>query len=158
LVEQLTLNQRVQGSSPCASTIRRLHKVHFLTCPEPADGWQAARTAYSLTHQLSRVECPELVEGPFMPWYTYILECADRSYYVGHTSHPPSRIIRHNSGDGSVHTAARLPAHVVYVEEFGTQANAMARERQLKKWSRAKKKALIEGDLEELRRLSKSHD
>ena len=85
--------------------------------------------------------------------FVYILRCADGSYYVGHTSDLSRRIARHNEGKAAVHTAARRPVTLAYSEEFETERQAIARERQLKGWTRAKKEALIAGDLDLLRRL-----
>ncbi len=90
--------------------------------------------------------------------WTYILKCANGAYYVGHSRCLPGRVVRHNAGEGSQFTAAHLPAKLAYSEEFGTEREAVRRERQIKKWSRAKKIALIEGDLDRLRQLSKSRD
>jgi len=91
-------------------------------------------------------------------WFVYILLCADGSYYIGHTSDIERRAATHNAGQGAVHTAARLPVQLVYSERFPTEADAMARETQLKRWSRAKKEALIRGDSDKLRNLSQSRD
>ena len=83
---------------------------------------------------------------------TYILECADRSYYIGSTSNLRSRVQAHRSGKGPQHTALRLPVRLVYHELFDTLEEAVARESQLKRWTRAKKEALIAGDLARLKR------
>jgi putative endonuclease len=45
----------------------------------------------------------------------------------------------------------------MYVEEFGDIVEAISREKQIKGWSRQKKKALIAGDFERLVTLSKSN-
>jgi putative endonuclease len=67
----------------------------------------------------------------------------------------PSDSIRICGGDGSSHTKRHLPEKIVYVETFESEAEAIKRERQIKKWSRAKKEALISGDMARLRELSK---
>jgi len=89
-------------------------------------------------------------------WYVYILECSDKSYYTGYTNNIDERLKRHNNGRGSPHTAARLPVRLLWHEIHETKENAVQRENQIKKWSRAKKQALIEGSLKELKRLSNS--
>lgn len=91
-------------------------------------------------------------------WYVYILRCADGTYYIGQTEDLEKRMAEHEAGKGSQHTAARLPVKLVYSESFTSRAQAMARESQLKKWSRAKKEALIAGDPTTLRNLSQSRD
>ena len=98
--------------------------------------------------------CPELAEGQIwhegeMPgcFYTYILLCADESYYVGATDDPPRRLREHNEGKGSAWTAARRPVKIVWTEAHDSLSAARKRENQLKRWSRAKKEALIGGSL-----------
>ncbi len=89
-------------------------------------------------------------------YYTYILKCADNSYYVGHTENPNQRLKTHNSGQGPKWTALRLPVELVYCEISGKLEQAIKRERQLKKWTRAKKEALIAKNITKLKQLSKS--
>lgn len=86
-------------------------------------------------------------------WFVYILRCADGSLYVGETYDVAQRIIQHNKGCAAAHTARRRPVCIAYVEELGDREAALARERQLKRWSRAKKDALIAGDLAALKHL-----
>ena len=93
-----------------------------------------------------------------MNWYVYILKCSDESYYVGHTEDLNSRIQHHSKGLGSQHTASRLPVEYIYSESLPSKSDAMKRETQLKHWSRAKKEALIQGNMAKLRNLSKSRD
>lgn len=88
--------------------------------------------------------------------YTYILRCADGALYVGSTTDLDDRLKRHQSGNGSEYTKLHHPLQLVYKEEYDTYAEAFRRERQLHKWSIAKKEALIAGDIELLKALSKS--
>ena len=78
--------------------------------------------------------------------FTYILRCVDNTLYVGHTDDLASREQIHNDGKGAKYTAARRPVRFVYAEEHPSAAAAIAREHQLKRWSREKKEALIRGD------------
>jgi predicted GIY-YIG superfamily endonuclease len=93
-----------------------------------------------------------------MSFWVYILLCADGSYYVGHTSDLEERIACHNAGRGAIFTAARLPVTLVYSEMLGTASAATARELQFKKWSHAKKEALVHGERQRLHALSISRD
>ena len=79
---------------------------------------------------------------------------ADGAYYVGLTSDVPSRVEIHDAGKGPRFTAIRRPVTLAYSKPFETQAQARQREIQLKKWSRAKKEALIAGDMNRLHDLS----
>jgi tRNA/rRNA methyltransferase len=85
------------------------------------------------------------------PFFTYILQCSDKSYYVGHTDDLERRLAQHETGATGGYTATRRPIQLVWFEEFPTREEAKAVEAQLKKWSRRKKEALIAGHIEELR-------
>lgn len=78
--------------------------------------------------------------------FTYILRCADDTLYVGYTEDLASRERTHNDGHGSAYTARRRPVKMVYAEKHRSIRAALARERQVKRWSREKKEALIRGD------------
>lgn len=86
----------------------------------------------------------------------YILLCSNNEYYVGCTSELERRLQEHQTGRGADFTKGHLPFKLVYTEEYPTLEEAYKRERQLHGWSRAKKDALILGDIEALKRLSKS--
>ena len=90
-----------------------------------------------------------------MPWFVYILRCNDGSYYVGHTEDVPARVQRHQDGTGAAWTAARRPVSLMFEEEHPSEAAAVARERQIKKWSRQKKEAPVNGRLAALKTLSR---
>src|SRR5690606_25551930 len=88
--------------------------------------------------------------------YMYILQCADDSFYVGSTKDLTRRVEQHKNGEGANFTASHLPVKLVYYETFDRIDTAFEREKQIQKWSRAKKIALIQGDIEKLKQLSKS--
>jgi predicted GIY-YIG superfamily endonuclease len=85
--------------------------------------------------------------------YVYVLRCADGSYYIGHTDNLRLRLDEHQSGVGANFTTVRRLVEMVYAEEHPTAVLAQRRERQLKRWSRAKKEALIAQDLALLKRV-----
>ena len=86
-------------------------------------------------------------------WFVYILRCADGSFYVGATNDIPSRLAKHNNGTAAAHTATRRSVHLVYIEGYSKRDDCLKRERQFKRWTRAKKEALIAGDTTALKRL-----
>ena len=91
-----------------------------------------------------------------MSAYLYILRCADGSYYVGTTRTTLElRVAQHNDGTFGGYTSARRPVVLVFHQEFANITDAIAAERQVKNWSRAKKEALIRGDFAALRELSR---
>ena len=89
-----------------------------------------------------------------MPFYVYIVQCVDGSYYTGHTDNLEGRLAAHETGHFSGYTSTRRPVQLVYTEEFQSRAEALESERRIKGWSRAKKKALIQRDWQSLIALS----
>src|SRR5215217_6823047 len=88
--------------------------------------------------------------------YLYIARCADGSYYTGTTRDElERRIAQHNSGYFGGFTATRRPVVLVFSQWFERITDAIAAERQVKGWSRAKKEALMRGDFEALPGLSR---
>ena len=91
--------------------------------------------------------------------YVYILRCSDGSFYVGSTRATLERpIAQHNDGTHGGYTAARRPVELVFHEHFDRITDAIAAERRLKGWGRAKKQALIDGDIALLQALSRRND
>ena len=84
--------------------------------------------------------------------FVYILRCADASLYVGKTNDLGTRLTEHQAGVGANYTAMRRPVEMVYAEDHSTIRSAKNRELQLKRWSRAKKEALISQDTIRLKR------
>ena len=81
----------------------------------------------------------------------YILRCADGSYYTGLTKQDAeARAWEHNQDPIDGYTARRRPVTLVFQEVYDRITDAIARERQIKGWSRRKKEALIRGDYEAL--------
>ena len=79
-------------------------------------------------------------------FFVYILKCNDNSYYVGQTDDLEKRIAEHQSGKFKGYTAKKLPVKLVFSDFFYSREQAFAVEHQIKKWSRKKKEALINGD------------
>ena len=88
--------------------------------------------------------------------YVYILKCSDNSYYTGVTSKLEQRMFQHNTAFyPDCYTASRRPLELVFYAEFTDINFAIDTEKQIKKWSRAKKEALINGDYDALPNLAK---
>lgn len=81
-----------------------------------------------------------------MPYYCYIVECVDGTYYTGWTTDPERRVSVHNKGCGAKYTKMRLPVKLVYVEEQPDRKSAMKREISIKKIGRKGKDKLIGGN------------
>ncbi len=75
--------------------------------------------------------------------YTYIVRCADGTFYTGWTTDPARRVEAHNAGRGAKYCRARRPVTLVYLERFDTRQAAMRREWEIKQMSRRQKEELI---------------
>ena len=78
-------------------------------------------------------------------WIVYILRCSDSSLYTGITSDIERRVTEHNSSEklGAKYTKTRRPVILVHSESYETRSDALKREWQIKKLSRAAKLALL---------------
>ena len=80
-------------------------------------------------------------------YIVYIVECKDWSYYIGVSNDIERRIWEHNTGqDENSYTYSRRPVELKYFETFADVNQAIAKEKQLKGWSRKKKEALFQED------------
>ena len=78
-------------------------------------------------------------------YYTYILaNNSDTTLYIGVTNNLERRVAEHRSGMIPGFTQKYNCHKLVYFEEYSDVEQAIAREKQLKKWSRAKKDSLID--------------
>lgn len=75
--------------------------------------------------------------------YTYIVECADGTYYTGYTTDIKRRTEEHNQGIGSKYTRSRLPVTLLYYEEYSSRSKAMKREAEIKGLKREEKEVLV---------------
>ena len=74
--------------------------------------------------------------------YTYVLKCADGSFYTGWTNHLERRLAAHNAGTASKYTRSRRPVELYYFETFPTKEASMRREWQIKQLGHLEKQAL----------------
>ena len=81
-------------------------------------------------------------------YFVYILECSDNSFYTGVTHDIEKRLKEHQSGLINGYTSKRLPVKLVFSERFREIDQAIRFEKQIKGWSRKKKLALINGDID----------
>ena len=89
--------------------------------------------------------------------FVYMLRCADGSYYVGSATGEDLtlRIAQHQAGTFEGYTSLRRPVELVWSEYFDRITDAIALERKIKGWSRAKKEALIKRDWDSIKQLAK---
>ena len=79
-----------------------------------------------------------------MPYFVYLLECADGSLYTGVTTDVKRRFAEHKGGTGGHFTRARGAKCIVYTEKHPGRSSAQKREAEIKSWPRAKKLALVQ--------------
>ncbi len=100
-------------------------------------------------------EDPTKAKNQMYSYYVYILKCSDNSYYTGITSRLDKRFQEHELGKyKKCYTYKRRPLELKFQQVFNDVLQAIYFEKKIKGWSRAKKKALIENDLEQLQLLS----
>ena len=83
------------------------------------------------------------VNDPSSKWHIYIIECQDKSLYVGTTNNIQRRLNEHETGKGSKFVRSRKLSKLVYVETLSNKYDAFRREREIKGFSRQKKLELI---------------
>ncbi|MBW2251046.1 MAG: GIY-YIG nuclease family protein [Deltaproteobacteria bacterium] len=88
----------------------------------------------------------------------YILRLKSGSLYIGATTDLKQRYQDHQNGKACRTTRLDPPVKMVYSESLPTFSDARKREAQIKRWTRAKKEALVAGDMVKLRNLSKSRN
>ena len=91
-----------------------------------------------------------------MTAWLYILRLKSGQSYIGSTTDLDRRVEEHYSGQACRTTKLDPPLKLVYSESLPTFSDARKREAQIKRWSRAKKEALVSGDMAKLSKLSKS--
>ena len=88
--------------------------------------------------------------------FVYILQCSDNTYYTGITSNLNKRITEHKNGiHQNSYTYYRRPLKLVFYSEFTDILLAIETEKQIKKWSKSQKEALINGEFDKLPNLAK---
>jgi len=78
-----------------------------------------------------------------MPYFVYILKCADGSLYTGITTDLKRRFAEHKDKKGGGYTSAHGAKRIVYSEKHPTRSSALKREAEIKSWSRENKLKLI---------------
>ena len=91
-------------------------------------------------------------------WYTYIIECTDKTLYVGTTNNIEERILKHNTGKGAKYTKGRGPVKLRYTHCYESCSEACKHESDLKKHSKIEKLAIIRSPENELRKKKKPRD
>jgi putative endonuclease len=87
----------------------------------------------------------DAVNVPDIDHYVYVLRCGDGTLYTGYTTDVERRVAEHRAGEGAKYTRGRTPVELVHVEGFDDRSAAMSREHEIKRRSRSRKLALVEG-------------
>jgi len=78
-----------------------------------------------------------------MPYYVYVIECVDGTFYTGYTKDLDARLRLHMNGKGARYTRMHKPLKLVYAEELDSRLDAVRKERKLKKLRHHQKLELI---------------
>ena len=91
-----------------------------------------------------------------MNYFVYILRTSSNTLYIGQTNNLEKRVKIHQSKSPKSAKYIRYFSSfkLVYSEKYPTRKEAMKREVQLKRWTKAKKEALINGSLKSLKPLT----
>ncbi|WP_419870392.1 GIY-YIG nuclease family protein [Chryseobacterium sp. CT-SW4] len=90
--------------------------------------------------------------------FVYILLCSDNTFYTGITANVYKRFDEHQDGKHfGFYTFTRRPVELVFFCQFMDIEQAISFEKKIKKWSHAKKQALIDGRFEDLPNLAKKN-
>src|SRR5436853_501461 len=84
--------------------------------------------------------------GAMNTYYVYIMTTHSRTPYIGVSNDLERRVLEHRTGEVRGFTSRYRMTQLVYYEQFAQVVDAIAREKQLKGWTRAKKIALVERD------------
>ena len=79
-----------------------------------------------------------------MPFYCYMVHCANDAFYTGWTTDPLRRVKEHNAGRGARYTKMHGPVKLVYVEEVEDHSTALKREVQIKRYPHQRKVKMAE--------------
>lgn len=82
-------------------------------------------------------------------WFIYILECSDKTLYIGVTNDLDERLKKHNAGKGAKYTRGRGPVKMLFSQSFDSKSDACKEEYRLKKLTREEKFELIKSVLSE---------
>lgn len=105
------------------------------------------------------VHAQELLRGlPESQPCVYFLRQHSGMLYIGTTTDLLQRMQDHASGRACQTTQSDPPVSLLGIELYPTFCDARRREAQLKRWSRAKKEALVRGDFSRLRLLAASRE
>ncbi|RFU46125.1 GIY-YIG nuclease family protein [Paraburkholderia sp. DHOC27] len=80
-----------------------------------------------------------------MPWFLYLIECADGSVYTGIAVDVQARFAKHLNGTGARYTRSRKPLHVLASFEMADRSSALRAEHRVKQLPASEKRALAAG-------------
>ena len=90
-------------------------------------------------HQIFDDQIQSQEEIKQQPWFLYLLECVDGSYYAGISNDVEKRVAKHNNGSGAKYTRGRLPVKLLNFKEFENRSLASKAEWEIKQLPRSKK-------------------
>ncbi len=144
-IEALEAEKRIKGWSKAkkeALIARDWEKLSYYAIPPK----ERASASLGRVPRLRSGRTERVVKREPSEFLTYMLRCADTSYYVGHTDDLDLALTQHREGTRDEYTAKRLPIELAWSTPFSDRDSAFAAERRLKGWTRSKREALVAGD------------
>jgi putative endonuclease len=92
------------------------------------------------------------------PYYVYIILCEGNNFYTGYTKNVKSRMRLHMNGKGARYTKMHKPEKLAYVQKFNSRAEAMKREKRIKKLNHHQKLELTNSYTRTMRRSKKKSE
>jgi len=98
-----------------------------------------------IVKQTDDVLLPIMVAKPLEGYYVYMMTSSSNDHlYIGVTNDLVRRVKEHKRCNHDGYTKQNQLFILVYYQRFSSVEDAIAREKQLKRWSRVKKETLIE--------------
>jgi putative endonuclease len=130
---------------PSAPTSRHAAMLSRASAPQANKPREGNNGRNSWRDRITRGAMPQASSREFAPgWQTYLLLCADGSYYCGITSDLQTRIRDHAAGRGGQYTESVPVVALVWHEIHADRHSAATREAQIKRWGHEKKACLAQ--------------
>lgn len=138
-----TLSQYAEMVKKCVNLCEDRIVIHRLTGDPPKRILIEPKWAADKKNVLNTIN--EAINPP-PPYYVYILECADGTYYTGSTDDVAKRFAKHQNGKGAKYTMSHHPVKIIYVEKCKGKRAALRREYEIKALTKAQKIKLLSSD------------
>ena len=78
------------------------------------------------------------------PYFVYIVQCRDGTYYTGISPNVDRRVAAHNTGRGAKYTSSRYPVRLLWTKRCEGRGDALREEMRIKRFTREEKTRFME--------------